>query len=166
MTTLRFTAKCFPSQHRRLDEITGRLLRNVQRADRVLEGQLRVVEGTPPGSRAVSQRSDPVPLRPVQDVHPWSATRTPAGQRWTPGWGPGVSYVVATVRSSLLQTLQLGRDQARIPHFKPRHQCRSFEIVEARALMLLSPGTGSRGHEHRCPRSHYLDASPPVYGPG
>ena len=45
MTTLRFTAKCSPSQHRRLGRDTGHLLRDAQRTPRILEGHLRVVPG-------------------------------------------------------------------------------------------------------------------------
>ena len=64
------------------------VVRDVQRPPRILEGHLRVVEGTQPGSRAVPRGSEPFPLRPVQDVHRGPQRGSPlvrAGHEGGPG---------------------------------------------------------------------------------
>ena len=66
---------------------------------------------------------------------------------------------------------QRGTHHPQLHHLATRHSGGqpSVAITEPRRGDSLNPQTppstpGTRGHEHRCPRSHYLDASPPVSG--
>ena len=143
MTTLRFTAKCSPSQHRRLDEI---LAISCEMYNALLESWKGTYawwkEHNPgeeqfPADRNRSRYDLFKMFTQVRKEDPrWSALDTKVGR--------GVICRFDRTTKSFYKRCAKKGTKPGYPRFKPRHRWRSIEIVGAGTQMLVPPGPGGR----------------------
>ena len=144
MVTLRLTAKCSPSQHRRLDEILGW---SAEMYNALLESWKGTYAWWREHNPADVESFPPELRRSRYDLFKMFTQVRAEDPRWAgldTRVGRGVICRFDRTTKAFYKRCAKEGTKPGYPRFKPRHRWRSIEIPDAASSMLSEPGEGGR----------------------